>query len=240
MPNTIHAIDLQPGRTIAGKYEILSLLGKGWQGEVYKIREVHTGIERAAKVFYPARNLKNKTSETYACKLHRLAECPILIQYHAHETFRFRNTLLTMLISEYVDGVLLSEYLRRFTRQRMPIFQAIHLLHALAEGLECIHHMGEYHGDLHIDNVIVRRLGLTYELRLIDLYHWGGATKPNRQHDICNLIRLFYDIIGGQPVYSKHPQAIRNIICGLKRSIILARYPTISDLKIHLESSSWD
>ena len=45
----INAFDLTAGRKIAGKYEVLSLLGAGWEGEVYKIREIRTGIERAAK-----------------------------------------------------------------------------------------------------------------------------------------------------------------------------------------------
>ncbi len=45
----VDSFDLTPGRKIAGKYEVLSLLGAGWEGEVYKIREIHTGIERAAK-----------------------------------------------------------------------------------------------------------------------------------------------------------------------------------------------
>ena len=239
MPHSSQGFNLLPGRVIAGKYEVVCLLGKGWQGEVYKIREIQTDIHRAAKLFYPERNPGNRTSQTYARKLHKLVECPILIQYHAHETIRHRNAEITVLVSEYVEGSLLSDYLKCFRGNRMPVFQAIHLLHALATGIECIHHLGEYHGDLHVDNVIIRRLGLTYELRLIDLYHWGKATKSNRQHDICDLTRIFYDVLGGQPHYKKLPKPVRDIICGLKRTLILKKFPTVSDLRMHLENSSW-
>ena len=40
----ITAFDLPAGRSIAGKYKVISNLGSGWEGEVYKIYEVKTGI----------------------------------------------------------------------------------------------------------------------------------------------------------------------------------------------------
>ena len=49
MPNkkrapVIESFDLEPGRILARKYEIVSKLGGGWEGEVYRIRERTTGI----------------------------------------------------------------------------------------------------------------------------------------------------------------------------------------------------
>ena len=60
----IHGFDLKPGRRIAGKYEVVSRLGSGYEGEVYQIVETTTGIECAAKLFFPERNRKNKTCAT--------------------------------------------------------------------------------------------------------------------------------------------------------------------------------
>ena len=57
--------DLHPGRIIGEKYRVLSKLGAGWEGEVYKVGEIHTGIERAAKLFFPQRNLRDRTSKIY-------------------------------------------------------------------------------------------------------------------------------------------------------------------------------
>ncbi len=229
----------KPGRIFARKYEIVSCLGSGWEGEVYKIREKGTNIERAAKLFFPGRNPKNTVSYTYAKKLHRLRECPIVIQYHTQEELQFRGEPITALISEYVEGELLPNYLKRFPAKRLPIFQGIHLLHALATGVENIHHLGEYHGDLHSENILVRRLGLSFELKLIDLFHWGRATKENRQDDICDLIKVFYEAIGGKKYYAKHPPEVKAICCGLKRSLILKKFRTMSDLRIHLENQAW-
>ncbi|MDH5573584.1 MAG: protein kinase [Gammaproteobacteria bacterium] len=239
MKSIINEFNFHPGRVLANKYEVISKLGNGWEGEVYKVRELNTDIERAAKVFYPNRNLKNKSVIFYAKKLHALRDCPVVIQYYAQETIIYKRLPVTLLISEYVEGDILSEYQKRQRGNRLPVFQAVHLLHALTVGIESIHHMGEYHGDLHSDNVIIRRLGLSFELKLLDFFHWGRATKSNRQEDICNLIRIFYDVIGGKEQYSKHSDEVKYICSGLKRSLILRKFPTASDLRVHLETQAW-
>ena len=67
--NTISQFNLQPGRVLARKYEVIGLLGAGWEGEVYRIMELDTGVERAAKIFFPKRNVQNKSAIAYAQKL---------------------------------------------------------------------------------------------------------------------------------------------------------------------------
>jgi serine/threonine protein kinase len=235
----IESFDLQPGRVLAGKYEVVSLLGAGWEGEVYKIRERNTRIERAAKLFFPQRNARNRTSNFYARKLHKLRHCPILIQYYTEETITFRRTPITVLVSEYVEGELLSEFLKRQPGGRLSPFQALHLLHSLVAGIECIHRLREYHGDLHPQNVIVSRYGLRFDLKLMDMFHWAAPKRENIQDDICDLIRIFYDAVGGARFYAKQPAEVKSICCGLKRSLILKRFPTAAQLRQHVEAMQW-
>src|SRR5690606_25637476 len=147
--------------------------------------------------FFPQRNPKSRISRFYAQKLHTLRHCPIVIQYHTEETITFRRTPITVLVSEYVEGELLSACLKRQPGTRLSPFQAVHLLHALAVGMEGIHHLGEYHGDLHPDNIIVSRYGLSFDLKVLDMFHWSHPKRVNIQDDICDLIRLFYDALGG-------------------------------------------
>ena len=52
----IYSFDFEAGRVVAGKYEILSMLGSGWEGEVYQVRERIIGVDRAAKFFFPQNN----------------------------------------------------------------------------------------------------------------------------------------------------------------------------------------
>jgi len=235
----IASFGLQPGCILAGKYEVLACLGSGWESEVYKIRELKTRIERAAKIFFPHRNPDNRNAVSYAKKLHKLRACPLLIQYHTFEQIPYNGTPLTAFISEYVEGDLLSDYLARQRGRRLTVYKGIHLLHALATGVESIHRLGEYHGDLHAGNVIVRRLGLAFELKLLDLFNRGRATRENRQDDICSIIRLFYDAIGGRQRYAQHSRQVKMICCGLKRSLISKKFRTASDLRIYLETQDW-
>ena len=236
---SIDSFSFSPGRILAKKYEVISKLGEGWEGEVYLVREIITGIERAAKFFFPQRNPKNTAIRFYANKLHKLRHCPIVIQYLTQETIIFQKIPITFLVSDYVEGELMSAFLARQPGKRILAIQGLHLLHALASGIENIHHMGEYHGDLHTDNIIIQQYGLSYKTKLIDMFHWGAPNRANIYDDVCNLIRIFYDAIGGQKYYAKHPKEIKAICCGLKRSLILKKFRSAGQLREYLENMQW-
>jgi len=235
----VSSFDLMPGRMIAKKYRVLSQLGAGWEGEVYKILEVNTKIERAAKLFFPQRNLRNQTSKRNAQKLHKLRYCSILIQYHTEEVLIYKKMPVTVLISEYVEGQLLSEFLKSLPGKRLDPYQALHLLYALVKGVEEIHLLNEYHGDLHTDNIIVNKFGLEFELKLVDLFHHTASKNTTRQIDILALIQIFHECLGGQKWYAKMPAPAKNICCGLKRSLILKKFRSASQLREHLEQMEW-
>ena len=232
-------IRLPPGTMLTEHYRVLESLGAGWEGEVYLIREITTGIDRTAKLFLPQRNPHNRTLRFHARKLHKLRHCPVIIQYHSHDTFIWRDTPISFLVSEFIEGELLSSYLARQPGKRLSPFQAVHLLHALASGIECIHAMGEYHGDLHDENIIVQRTGLGFDLKLIDLFQWGAPSSANIRNDVIMLIQLFHQVLGGQKRYAKHPPEIKAICCGLKHSLISKKFRTAGQLRDYLETMEW-
>lgn len=238
--STTDTFDFSPGRLLAQKYEVIDRLGSGWEGEVYLLRELATGIERAAKVFFPKRNPRNRVLKFHAKKLHKLRHCPILMQYHTQETIRFRGNQLTFLVSEFVEGELLSKFLARQPGKRLSGFQGLHLLHALACGMEHIHSSGEYHGDLHTDNILVQQYGLGFDLKLVDLFQWRTSKPENIKDDVCDMIRLLYDAIGGRKHYAKQATQIKEICCGLKRSLILKKFRTAGQLREYLETMEWE
>lgn len=237
---TLYSFDLAPGAVLANKYEVIEKLGGGWEGEVYLVNERAAKIERTAKLFYPQRNIRDRTSNFYAKKLHKLRHCPIIIQYHTQDTFYFHGYPIRFLVSEYVEGERLSQFIARQRGKRLSPFQALHLLYALVSGMECVHQQGEYHGDLHSDNIIVQRYGLTFDLKLIDMFHWGAPRAENIHDDIVDMIRLFYDALGGRKHYKQQPPEVKKIVFGLKRSLILKRFRNAHKLREHLETMQWE
>ncbi len=134
---------------------------------------------------------------------------------------------------------MLSQFLLRQPGKRLVPFQAVHLLHALATGIESIHNLREYHGDLHTENVIIQRYGLGFDLKLVDMFHWGAPRQQNIYDDVCDLIRIFYDALGGQQHYSRQPPEVKSICCGLKRSLILGKFKSAGQLREYLETMQW-
>lgn len=234
----IESFDFASGRVLAGNYRVESKLGSGWEGEVYRVVERRTGVHRAAKLFFPHRNEGDRAVTFYARKLDRLKDCPIVIQYLHSERVRHRRVPITCLVSEYVEGELLSSYVERQRGKRLHPFEAMHLLHVLARGMEQVHRHGEYHGDLHAENVMVRRRGVFFDVKVVDFYHWGAPTAARMREDVLDLIKLFYDAIGGRKHYAKQPAEVKAICRGLRRDLIAKSFPTMQDLREHLEGHS--
>lgn len=232
--------DFPPGRTVAGKYVIERYLGGGYEGEVYVIRERVTDIRRAAKFYYPHRDPTGKAAITYARKLDALRHCPILMQYHHQETAIVKRKKVTVVISELVEGEKLSSFLARQPEKRLSAFEALHVLYALARGIAPIHARGEYHGDIHDENIMIRRVGIGFEVKLLDFFDLGRPTRKRIEKDVLNLVMVFHALVGGREHYAEQPKVVKEIIRGLKDSLILERFRTAGDLQRHLESLSWE
>src|SRR5580693_3221496 len=208
--------DFPEGRYIAGKYEIGQQLGSGYEGEVYAIVERATGIRRAAKFYYPHRDPTGKAAIVYARKLDALRHCPILMQYHHQETAYFKRKKVMVVISELVEGQKLSAFLADQPGQRLSTFEALHVLYVLARGIAPIHERGEYHGDIHDDNIMIRRQGIDFEVKLLDFFDLGAPSKSKIRKDVLNLVEVFHVTVGGRKHYSHQPKVVKDIIRGLK------------------------
>lgn len=236
----VRRFDFPAGRSVAGKYVIERPLGSGWEGEVYAITEKNTGIRRAAKFYYPHRDPTGKAAIAYARKLDALRHCPILMQYHHQEIISVRRRKVIVVISELVEGEKLSEFMARQPQHRLSAFEALNVLYVLAKGIAPIHARGEYHGDIHDDNIMIRRTGITFELKLLDFFDLGRPNRSKIHKDVLNLIQVFHTIVGGRDYYAKQPKVVKDIIRGLKDTLILARFDSAGDIQRHLENLQWD
>lgn len=236
----VKRFDFPPGRTVAGKYQIERPLGSGWEGEVYVIVERATGIRRAAKFYYPHRDPMGKAAIAYARKLDALRHCPILMQYHHQEITYVKRRKVIVVISELVEGQKLSEFLRDQPDKQLTTFEALHVLYGLARGIAPIHSRGEYHGDIHDDNIMIRRQGIGFEVKLVDFFDLGKPTRSKIHKDVLNLIQVFQTIVGGREHYAAQPKVVKDIIRGGKDSLVLKRFQSAGDIQAHLESLTWD
>lgn len=239
MQKTIKDFDFPEGHVLNRKYRILSKLGQGWEGEVYSVMEINTNIIRAAKFFYPARNDKNKTVIGYAKKLNNLNDAPIIIKYITQEELTLKGQSILFLVSEFIEATNLEDYIQKTKRKSIPLFEAIHIFYNLVKGVEQIHLKGEFHGDLHTGNVLLRRKGLSFDIKLIDLFLWRGNKREFQRADIVELINIFYEILGGKKNYAKLPLSIKKVICGKRSDLILKKFPRISTLSVYLENLTW-
>jgi serine/threonine protein kinase len=234
------SFNLPEGRTLGSNYDIVEFLGGGWEGEVYKVVERRTGIIRAAKLFYIDQKEKVSPILRYARKLHKLRSCPIIIQYHHRDTARIRGSDIEFLVSDFVAGEMLSKYVNRQSGRRLPLFEALHLLYAVTLGVEQIHFAGEYHGDIHSDNIMVNRRGLNFDVHLIDFLDLGRSTKDKMKDDVIMLADLLYEMIGGPKYYQKSHQILSDIILGRKRGLLYDRYKNAGHLRLALENLDWE
>jgi tRNA A-37 threonylcarbamoyl transferase component Bud32 len=235
----IKRFDFPPGRIVAGKYQIDQPLGSGWEGEVYGIIERSTGIRRAAKFYYPHRDPTGKAAIAYARKLDALRHCPILMQYYHQEIALVKRRKVTVVISELVEGRKLSEFLAAQPGKRLSAFEALHVLYELAKGIAPIHARGEYHGDIHDDNIMIRRRGIGFDVKLLDFFDLGKPTRDKIHKDVLNLIQVFHTIVGGQKHYRQQPSVVKDIIRGSKDSLILQRFSSAGDIQLWLETLKW-
>jgi len=232
--------DLQPGRTLGRHYFIVECLGTGWEGEVYKVEERRTGIIRAAKLFYRRSGVRRDALERYARKMYKLRSCPIVIQYHHRDLTRLKGEVVDFLVSDLADGEVLSSFLARHRGKRLSSFEALHLLYSLALGIEQIHFLGEYHGDIHSDNIMVRRRGLGFDVHLVDFFDLGRPSKEKIQQDVFDMIAILHEMIGGVDGYRKAEPIIRQVVRGRKRNLIGQKYKNAGQLRLGLENLKWE
>ena len=140
-----------PGTLLAGRYRIVSPLGKGGMGEVYRADDIRLGQPVALK-FLPAAlaadserlerlvdevRIGRQISHPNVCRLYDIAEA---------EGHHF-------LVMEYVDGEDLSSLLRRIGR--LPGDKAVEIARGVCAGLAAAHDKGVIHRDLKPANVMI-------------------------------------------------------------------------------------
>ena len=139
-----------PSGVKLGQYEILSPLGAGGMGEVYRVRDTRLGRDVALKVL--PEDLTNNQDlmarfEREAKVLASLNHPNIAAIYGVED-----STEPPALVMELVEGPILSE---RIADGAIPIEEALQIARQIAEGLEYAHERSVVHRDLKPANIKV-------------------------------------------------------------------------------------
>jgi len=162
--------ELAPGTTLGGRYRIISTLGAGGMGVVYKAHDLELDDVVALKMLRPgvlldAEQLDRLKSEI---KLARRITHPNVLR-----TFDFGEVDGRPYISmEYVRGLTL-RYLLGETA-RVPYSAALRIARQLSAGLAAAHEVGVLHRDIKPENLILEANG---NAKLMDF----GIARPSRR-----------------------------------------------------------
>jgi Tol biopolymer transport system component len=141
---------LAPG-TRLGAYEILSLLGKGGMGEVYRARDTKLDREVAFKVLPEA----FVSDPERVARFQREAKALAALNHpHIGGIYGFEDAEgVRALVLELVDGPTLAD---RIAQGAIPLEEALPIAKQIAEALEAAHEAGIIHRDLKPANIKVR------------------------------------------------------------------------------------
>jgi serine/threonine-protein kinase len=167
-----------PGTLIASRYRVISRLGKGGMGEVFRADDIILGQSVALKFlpeaarsnanlltrFYDEVRIARQIAHKNVCRVYDIGELG-------------GQPYLSM---EYIDGEDLAGLLRRIGR--LPGDKAIELARKLCAGLSAAHEKGVLHRDLKPANIMIDGRG---ELRIMD-FGLAGIAEQLQGNEIRN------------------------------------------------------
>ena len=147
----------QPGKDIAGRYEVIEPLGFGGFSEVYRCRDKRLNREVALKIVFPERLTPEALEEAQTAAG---LEHPHVVQVYdvaasGQEPFYIAMRLLT--------GGTLEEKLDKAEFRRLPLEEStLRVLADAAEALDYAHSEGVLHRDVKPSNVLLDEHGRAY------------------------------------------------------------------------------
>ncbi|HEY8075142.1 MAG TPA: serine/threonine-protein kinase, partial [Labilithrix sp.] len=144
--------EIDVGKRIAGKYELVRLLGKGAMGEVWLASHESLGGDFAIKLVRPSDDIEDETAAgrfqleaQVSAKLSRKTRHIVSVSDHGEEDG------LAYIVMEVLEGESLEARLRRVGA--LPLPEVVAIVMQLARALGIAHSEGIFHRDLKPANV---------------------------------------------------------------------------------------
>ena len=153
-------------RVVDNRYELISVIGRGGHGIVYRALDLESGVEVAIKFLHDSVAIDPQYN------IRMLREAQVMAALAGTSAIRIYGLRTTMegalyLVMELLFGEDLDEYLLEIETvgQRLPVHHLFDLLDPIVDTLEAAHQRGIVHRDLKPGNIFVLASG---GVRLID------------------------------------------------------------------------
>ncbi|MEM9489741.1 MAG: protein kinase, partial [Myxococcota bacterium] len=239
------------GEVLGGRYRVLSFVGSGGMGRVY--RAEHTVLERpvAVKVLAP----EYARDQFMWNRFHREALAAGRIAHpHIAATLDFgQEDSLVYSVMEYVDGLPLDT-----VEMPLELLRALEITRQIAQALGAAHEAGVVHRDVKPGNVIVCELGGRDFIKVVDfglaVLRIGQNNKPitgpgltmgtpayvspeqvlgepiDARTDIYALGAVLYEMLVGQPPFGYGDAATLSVSHAYKLPARPNSHPHLSDI----------
>lgn len=195
-----YANEFQPDQILGGRYRVLSVLGRGGMGIVYKVEQIYLGIELALKTI-DLRTLTDISVRRFQAEARAVFALnhPNIISVHDFGLLEEQNPFLAM---EFVQGETLSEI---FKRRTLTVAECIPVFIQVCNGLAHAHEHGVVHRDIKPGNIMLLDQlpkGTEGSVKILDF----GIAKVAEAHDGAMQSLTKTGEIFGSPLYMSPEQ----------------------------------
>jgi len=191
---------------IDGRYEVLSVIGEGGFGIVYKARQISTGQIVAVKLLHADLMEDEVYAVEYAARFER--EMQVIGQLKHPNIVRLIDkgrvdSGALFMVLEYIEGRSLYDVLTK--DGKLSVAETIHLTTQVLDALQAAHELGIVHRDLKPHNIMLTSTGYRRNAMVLD-FGIAGVVEGARGVDYRTLTKA--SEIRGTPSYMA-PEQLR-------------------------------
>ena len=242
-----------PEKVIAGRFEVLDVLGKGGMGQVYKGFDRQLERTVAIKRLLPALSKASQAVERFMTEARSVAA---LVHQNVVNIYDIgADEHGKYIVMEFVDGESLSAKLRR--EGKLGLHDTIRIMLQIGRALQAAHERGVIHRDIKPGNILLTSRGVPKlaDFGLAQLTHKQDVTKTgtamgtwsyaspeqlsdakhvDHRSDIFSCGAMMYEMVTGQSPRHIHdnaiPEALRPVILKCIAENPAVRYQSAKEL----------